>query len=483
MRWTWVALLGGCAADSGDTGDDGGHTSADTDSPPADTDTDPTPVDTDTTDTDDTPTTAAYPKPTVLTAFCTTMPNVLRVDCAVTVEPAQPVQIAFAKADGTGPTRVHTSDLVATDHSIVLYFLEPDTDYDVSLTATTWPDDPVYETSALPGIPPLDVRSSLAVTGVSSVPMMGTHLPCNGDAIAVIYSSETGRMLWYQSLDPAGTLGFLDMIQFTEDHTVLGETGPSVVEFDLRGQEVIRLDSGTDYNAYLHHDIFKRNGQYYLLYQEDGPAGTPLLDSFIVLDSTGLEIARWRSFENLDIPISAAGDWMHTNTIYVDATGDVFLSLLGQDSILKIEGDLASPDFGTHLWTLAGAPGMGLGQDFTVDWSVVDGPNAFGDQHSALLRHDGRLMFLDNDNGRGLVITVDDAAMTATVDEAWETVQASCGPQGTARDSVIGNSFVGCSGDDMTEYDPTMGEVWSAEVDCGAGGFVSMARFYPLDGW
>ena len=41
------------------------------------------------------------------------------------------------------------------------------------------------------------VRSSLVVTGTSSVPMIGTHLPCTNDAVAVIYSTETGHLLWY----------------------------------------------------------------------------------------------------------------------------------------------------------------------------------------------------------------------------------------------------------------------------------------------
>jgi hypothetical protein len=81
-----------------------------------------------------------------------------------------------------------------------------------------------------------------------------------------------------------------------------------------------------------------------------------------------------------------------------------------------------------------------------------------------------------------LVVEVDETLMTATVAEAWETVESGCGPQGTARDSLAGNSFVGCSGDEMREYAPTGGLVWEAQATCGAG-FVNVVRFYPLDGW
>jgi hypothetical protein len=473
MRWiVGLGLLAGC---------DGEEPVGDTDLPeptePDDTDTEP-PVDTDTTDTD-LPT-----DPSTISAVCAPLVNTLRFSCTVTVDPPQAVQLTYSKADGTGPERVLTSDLVEPVHELVVYFLEPDTDYEVVAAATATPDELTYTTSLLSGIPPAGYRSQLVVDGVSSVPMIGTHLPCNSDAVAVIYSTVSGSLLWYEELESSGMLGFLDMIQFTEDHTVLGETGAAVVEVDLHGQELFRLDNGFDYDVYLHHDIFKRNGLYYLLYQEPFGPGQPVLDSFLVLDALGAEVAHWRSVDHLAIPGSATGDWMHTNTIYVDEDGDIFLSLLGQDSILRIEGtDPLGPDWGSHTWTLGGsAAGAGLGQDFVVDWSLVDGANDFGDQHSALIRADGRLMFLDNNDGRGLVMTLDETLMTATVDEAWQTVENGCGPQGTARDSLAGNSFVGCSGENMREYSPTGGLVWEAEADCGAG-FVSVARFYPLEGW
>ncbi len=474
MRW-WggLALIVGCGDPSGDSADDGAPTD-----PPEPEDTDTVPADTDPPDTDE----PGTPGPTI-TAVCSPLANALRFSCLVTVDPPQAVQLTYAKTDGTGPERLLTSDLVQNEHEIIVYFLEPDTDYTVTASAPAAPGELTTTSSLLPGIPPVGVRSALVVDGVSSVPMIGTHEPCNNDATGVIYSSETGKLLWYEELEPSGMFGFLDMIQFTEDRTILGETGPSVVEVDLLGQELFRLDNGSDYEVFLHHDIFKQNGLYYLLYQESFPPGAPLLDSFMVVDALGAEVAHWRSVDHLDIPGSASGDWMHTNSIYVDETGDVFLSLLGQDSVLRIEGtDVLDPDWGAHTWTLAGQAGMGLGQDFVVDWSQVEGDNGFGDQHSALVRNDGRLMFLDNDNGRGLVISVDETLMTATVEESWDTVEAGCGPQGTARDSLAGNSFVACSGDNLREYSPSAGLVWSAEVNCG-GAFTSVARFYPLDGW
>ena len=469
-RWALGVSLVGCV----DPDRDGGTVER-PDAPPApDTSIDPGLGDTDPS--------SETSEPVIVDAACTPTPNALRFDCAVTVDPAQPVQIAFAMTDGSGPERVHASDLVATEHDIALYFMEPETEYSLEVSAPETPAALVFATSIVTGAPPDEVRSSLLVTGDSSVPMIGTHLPCDDEpAIAVIYSTVSGRLLWYQLLDPDGSLDALHMLQFTEDHTVLGDTDESVVEVDLVGNQILRLDRGTDFDLDLHHDLFKRNGQYYLLYQEDFPDGLSL-DSVVVLDSLGAELARWRSVERLDIPPDAGGDWLHTNAIFVQPTGEIVLSLYSRSSVLMLEGDVASWDFGTTRWILAGVEPAELGQDFDVDWERVGGGDAFRSQHSVLVRNDGRLMLLDNLSGRGLVLSYDEPTWTATVEEAWDTVEPTCGQQGTARDSLAGNSFVGCDGDQLREYDPAAGLVWEAKVDCG-GSDAYVARFYPLDGW
>jgi hypothetical protein len=326
------------------------------------------------------------------------------------------------------------------------------------------------------------------VTGTSTVPYMGTNLPCSVEPTAVVYDTATGQLVWYQTLDDEGKLGLLNMVQFTADHTILGEVDSAVVEVDLHGNELFRMDRGIDYHELLHHDLFKWNGWYYLLYQEPG---IPVLDGFVVVDGAGVELARWRAADHLAIPLDAVGDWLHTNTLWVDGAGDVYLSAHAQNTILKVNGDVASADFGELLWSFEGSLG-GIGQDFFVDWSAIDGDDGFVGQHDVHLRADGRLTLLDNANGRALVFTVDEATRSATADESWATLEPSCGPQGTAADTPVGNAVVACSGRSVREWDAAQAvEQWRAEVVCplptpdpGAPGLIATAvRWYPLGGW
>src|SRR5205085_282718 len=118
----------------------------------------------------------------------------------------------------------------------------------------------------------------------------------------------------------------------------------------------------------------------------------------VVLDAVGTELYTWLPQDHLTIPPGADGDYLHTNSEYVDSNGDFYLSWLNQDSLGKFEGDRASPDWGDPIWLMAGnGRPNDLGNDMTIDWSQVGGPDEFGGQHNAHLRHDGRLMFLDND--------------------------------------------------------------------------------------
>ena len=297
-------------------------------------------------------------------------------------------------------------------------------------------------------------------------------------------------------MDPGGQFGSVDMVQFTEDHTVLGESEGDVIEVDLMGEDILRLEDLDDAFGVtagglfgnFHHDIMKRNGFYYVFYQENYGGGgfeADVLDTVIVFDGTGAEIARWDPFVHLDLPEDWDGDFLHTNTIFVDEAGDMLLSWLSQDTIAKITGDWTSPDFGTPQWILRGSPSGDLEPTITTDWGSIS-PSTFGSQHCLNIRPDGRLMLLDNDHGRGLVLSLDTATSTATVDAEYATGAGLCGPQGTAQGTVAGNAIVGCAGYSLREYDGVTGdEVWSASVQCpDGGGFGPMggaARWYPLD--
>lgn len=430
-----------------------------------------------------TPTTA--PPPSRVEVTCQPTDNVLRFGCHVVVEPAQPVEVRFVRADGTGASRIHPGPGFTTDHDVPLYILAPDTPYDVVATSALWPDARRARTTVTTGHPPPEVDTWLTVEGTSTMGLVGTELPCNTDAVAVIYDTTTGELVWYQEIDPDGQLGLMDMIRFTDDHTVLGEAQTSIVEVDLAGNELLRLDRGIAYDEWFHHDIYKWSGNYYLLYQSIGLG--VILDSLVVLDPAGNVVARWIAAQHLQIPDDAYGDWMHTNTVYVDDSGDIYLSLRTQSTVLKLVGDIAHPDFGDVIWILAGGEPAGLGSTIDIDWTGIPEPAEFQEQHNVHVRRDGRLMLLDNDNGRALILTMEPLTDTATVDAAYPTVELQCGPQGTAMETLAGNPVVGCYLGPLREYDLVTGApIWESEVGCaqvgglfGTGG----ARWYPLDGW
>ncbi|HHO49998.1 MAG TPA: hypothetical protein ENK18_03795 [Deltaproteobacteria bacterium] len=437
----------------------------------------------------------AYPPPTLLEVTCRGTDNPLRYRCVVEIEPAQPVTLSHARADGLSVVRSQLSDEALTSHDLPVYFLAPATEYTITAMAAAWPSEGVSRTFTS-GLPPAYVRSTLEATGASSMGLIGTHLPCNDTAIAVIYDTHTGDLVWYHELARPGTLGVLDMVQFTEDHTILGESMGDLIEVDLTGADLLRLEElDSQLNGpgccTFHHDVFKRGDVYYLMYQDvhevdDQVRG--VLDVVVLLDGTGAEIVRWFPEDHLPIPDDWSGDWLHTNTIYVDEAGDIYLSWRHQDAVSKIVGDPGRPDFGTPIWILQGSDHGDLGSGLTLDWSQVEGSDSFQEQHSLTLTPDGRVMLLDNLHGRGLIIDVDEGSSAAVVEGAYRTVEPICGPQGTARTTSAGNPVVGCSGDWVREYDGVTEEkLWEARVQClqepPDRARTGAVRWYPLDGW
>lgn len=434
------------------------------------------------------PPTHAWPRPTLLEGACAADDNPLRFTCAVSVEPPQPVEVRFARVDGAGDVRVHRSAAIAREHEIPLYFLGPEHDYLLAIAASDWPVDPQVLTVVRTGAPPFDVASRLAVTGASSVSHVGTDLPCGTSAVAVVYDTETGDLVWYQDLDPEGTLGLVDMVRFADDHTIYGETDEHLAEVDLLGATVTEFDVPLGEGGLgPHHDVFRWNEQYYFLYQyEVRPWLT--LDALAITDRAGTVLRTWFPDSVLPIPEDARGDYLHTNSIHVDDAGDVYLNFLNLRTFLKIRGE--GPDFGEPQWIMAPGGAGELGNDFVVDWSAVDGPDDVGFQHHLHPTLDGRLMLLDNAGGRGLALSYDAAAHIAKVDAAYPPFEPVCGPQGTAMDTPAGGVVVACDTDRVREYDMETADLtWEAVVTCDNGGGdgrfarVFATRWYPLADW
>ena len=103
--------------------------------------------------------------------------------------------------------------------------------------------------------------------------MLGTNNPCSDDvgAVAVIYDATTGELVWYHTLDSSGNLGPINMIYFTPEQTVVGDTYSNLVEVNLDGDELANFQQDVDFPVHLHHDLFKKHDRFYSLFRYDPP--------------------------------------------------------------------------------------------------------------------------------------------------------------------------------------------------------------------
>ncbi len=425
--------------------------------------------------------TGALLVPATVEASCVETTNSLRFVCTVTVDPPQPVEIAFAPVDGSLAERVHASELDAAEHTIDLYFLRPLADY--RFTTRTRHDPPTGEvTGALTtGSVPDGARVALAVSGTSTAPTLGLVSPCADDAVVVIHDAATGALLWYEDLFRGG-IGFVEAASFTEDRTVLALTDGHVVEVDLMGRPLLEIEPEA-LPERVHHDVFRRDGRTYVLYQEavTHAGANYLLDGFYVYDG-GLRVADWRLFDVYQPDSEPPGpfpiDHSHGNAIWVDEVGDVLLSFRHLSTVAKVDG-LDRPTFGELQWRLAGSPSP-WGTDLVLD-------GTFEQQHNPHVLPDGRLVLLDNrlsilERSRVLALELDEGEGTARIDASWE-LPLHCPFQGAAWLTPAGNPTGTCASYRRYWEYPVDGADPSYEVEanCLLGIPQYVPRIVPLD--
>ncbi len=414
--------------------------------------------------------------------------NALRVECLVSVDVPQPVELRFRKVDGTGVERVRRSDTVADRHALTLWFLAPDTDYAVTATSADGaePVEVVVRTGTLPLFADVRVRA----TGTSSAGLFLSTSPCPGGA-AVVWDPNAAEVLWYQQLNAAAG-AFLEGVSLTDEGTLLGLAQGTVVEVDWTGATVRTLAAGVDLPNYAHHDAFKRNGLTYVIFQEQPPGWDVWSDGFYVFDSVGLS---WE-WHLADFASPSPGgpnplnDWSHANGVWADATGDVLVSFRHLSGVVKVEGDPLDPEFGQVSWRLSGEGDSDLGSDFTL----VEGAGlpGFQQQHNPHVLSDGTLTLFDNRRGfersRILDLALDEGAGTATVTRIWDVpgnlaAGGHCDFQGSALRTAAGNPVATCAPFRTgTEYDAVTGDVvWTGSVACGPQGGSYVPRFVPFE--
>jgi hypothetical protein len=155
--------------------------------------------------------------------------------------------------------------------------------------------------------------------------------------------------------------------------------------------------------------------------------------------ATGRVLLEWHSLDQIPLeesyaPVTADWDFFHINSVDFDRDGNLLVSSRSTHTIYKIDRS------GAILWRLGGKHSdfeMGAGSSFA--W-----------QHDVRSQPDGTLTVFDNGatpaverRSRGLILDLDERAMTATLLREYTHAKILSGSQGSMQLLPNGNVFVG----------------------------------------
>lgn len=425
--------------------------------------------------------------------------NVLRFTCDVHVAQAAAIEIGFAPADGSALARVHRSDAVASDHQVPLYFMRPRTEHTYTVTAVGLPEIAPVVGSFTTGILPKGADLALEIEGASTSPFVGFVSPCIEGANVIIVETGTGEVVWYHNF-AGDQFGFLEAASFTEDRTVMALVEGGIHEVTLDGAELLTVVSaGTEDEPIpqlerMHHDVFRKDGLTYAIFQEVVLVGTQphFLDGFYVFDADGDVVEEWHLIDHfvpaddeVDDTFTVPLDTSHANAVWVGDDGVILFSMRHLSGVLAIAG-VGQPYFGEVLWRLSGN-GSELGTDFVLTTSTT-GPASFVQQHNVHFLPDGRLTMFDNrdlveEMSRVIDLAIDPVAGTAVIEHEY-VLPAHCDYQGGAWRTPAGYPLGTCAPfRDAYEFDPagTESVTWSVEAACQDLLSTHVPRFVPVD--
>jgi hypothetical protein len=155
--------------------------------------------------------------------------------------------------------------------------------------------------------------------------------------------------------------------------------------------------------------------------------------------SSGRVLLEWHSFGSVALsdsysPVEADWDFFHINSVDLDWDGNLLVSSRSMHTVYKIDGA------GQILWRLGGKS-----SDFAM------GPGAaFAWQHHVRRQPDGTITVFDNGStpaverlSRGLILAVDEHAMTADLVHQYTHPKVLSGSQGSVQLLRNGNVFIG----------------------------------------
>lgn len=156
--------------------------------------------------------------------------------------------------------------------------------------------------------------------------------------------------------------------------------------------------------------------------------------------ASGEVLLEWHSLDRIPLRESYAPveanywDFFHINSVDVDGDGNLLVSSRSTHTVYKLDRS------GAILWRLGGK---------NSDFDMTSGSN-FAWQHDARRQPDGTLTLFDNGAtpaveklSRGLILDVDEQAMTATLLRQYTHPKVLSGSQGSMQLLPNGNVFIG----------------------------------------
>jgi Arylsulfotransferase (ASST) len=168
--------------------------------------------------------------------------------------------------------------------------------------------------------------------------------------------------------------------------------------------------------------------------------------------ASGRVLIEWHSLDHIALsesyaPVTPDWDYFHINSVDLDRDGSLLISSRSAHTVYKLDRD------GAIVWRLGGKRSdfaMGRGSSFA--W-----------QHDARRQPDGTLTIFDNGAtpaveklSRGLILDVDERAMTATLLRQYRRPPILSGSQGSVQLLGNGNVFIGWGeSPHVSEFDPS----------------------------
>jgi Arylsulfotransferase (ASST) len=294
--------------------------------------------------------------------------------------------------------------------------------------------------------------------GVSDDPIFIApyNAPNGAQAGAVIVDNE-GRPLWENPIASKVTTNFRvqsyrasPVLTWWEGTIELGHGVGEYVIADSSYDTIRRVQAGHGLRGDLHEFVLTPRDTAlltsYVVRKADlravgGAAAGTIQDAlFQEIDLTSGEVLlEWHSLDNVELsesyaPVSADWDFFHINSVDLDHDGNLLVSSRSMHTIYKVDRG------GQILWRLGGKK-----SDFQI------GPGAgFAWQHDARRQPDGTLTVFDNGatpaverRSRGLILDVDEQAMTSSLVRQYTHPGVLSGSQGSVQRLSNGNVFIG----------------------------------------